>query len=61
MSKRWMTVLVLLALFAFAVPAAYAAESESGSFMQVVREIFTRISAMIPPTGNPNPGPGSTP
>lgn len=59
MSKRKMAVLVLLALFA--VPAAHAADSESSSFLQALREIFTRVSAMIPPTGNPNPNPGTTP
>ena len=53
MSKRKMALLALLALFL--VPAAQAAESESSSFLQAIRDVFTRVSAMIPPTGNPNP------
>jgi len=62
MSKKWMGVLVLLALFA--VPATYAGGSESSSnpIVQIMRQIFTRVSAMIPPTGNPAPStPGNTP
>lgn len=51
MSKRWMGIFVLVALFS--VPAAYAAGKDSPrSFFEVVRDILTRVSAMIPPTGN---------
>ncbi len=50
MSKRWMGIVVLVALFS--VPAAYAGGSESsGSFFEVIRDILSRVSAMIPPTG----------
>lgn len=52
MSKRWMGIALLCALFSG--PAAYAAESESSvsSFFQFIRAWLDGISAMIPPTGS---------
>lgn len=54
MSKRW-TGIALLSLF-FSVPAVYAAETASSSassaFLQILREILSGVSAMIPPTGH---------
>lgn len=59
MSKRWMGIALLCALFT--VPAAYAAESESSasSFFQFIRAWLDGISAMIPPTGNEGGPPAS--